>query len=422
MDRLNAQFATDFESLYVDRLYLYEMALDRVTDALRSITRDRNSFTVAKQRRIRVEPGRVKEANRLLAKAQNPKYDSRIVSPEDIFDVITDIAGTRVTCNTTEDVRAVERAILGSRTLLHPRSVSPEKAREDYISSPKQSGYRAVHLLVEVSVPQGGEFCEVSCEIQIRTLLQHAWGELTHEDTFKPEVKVPALVSALSKRLATALAVLDEIAQDLRDELNKIETEFDGNESGEEAPSQEAKEGPLPKAWLKETVLKDSFHAATGRNLHLKPSQYEYILRRFTQSQVIVADDVQEAISLALALSRDVFVEFPVPLTDLELLLAAIEYKNGGEAIRSVLVDQARKTQDRLHQQREFEEMYQDGTMHIGTALRVTRRYAIVQLQSGDTAILSARHLEVGRRQVNLETIIQPGDSVRVEVVHAAAQ
>jgi hypothetical protein len=36
-------------------------------------------------------------------------------------------------------------------------------------------------------------------------------------------VKVPELVKVLSKRLATALAVLDEIAQDLRGELDKVE-------------------------------------------------------------------------------------------------------------------------------------------------------------------------------------------------------
>lgn len=421
MDRLNEAFAKDFEELYTERRYLYEMALDRVTDALRAIARDRSSFTVAQQRRIRVEAGRVKEANRLLAKAQNPKYDTRIVRPEDIFDVITDIAGTRVTCNTTEDVRAVEQAILNSQTLLHPRSVSAEKAREDYISNPKQSGYRAVHLLVEVSVPQGGAFCEVTCELQIRTLLQHAWGELTHEDTFKPEVKVPPLVSALSKRLATALAVLDEIAQDLRDELNKIETEPDGNEPADSSP-QQAQETPLPKAWLKQTVLDDCFQETTGRTLHLTPSQYEYVLRRFTQNKVTVANDVRAAIEGALASSREVFIEFPVPLTDLELLLAAVEYVQGGEAIRAALIDQASKKQDRLHQQRVFEERYQAGSMHIGTALRVTRRYAIFQFQSGETGILSARHLEAGRRQVNLESIIQPGDSVRVEVVHAVAQ
>src|SRR5262249_47864668 len=63
----------------------------------------------------------------------------------------------------------------------------------------------------------------VRCEIQVRTLLQHAWGELTHEDTYKPGVKVPELIKVLSKRLATTLAVLDEIAQDLRNELVKSE-------------------------------------------------------------------------------------------------------------------------------------------------------------------------------------------------------
>ncbi|HET6355406.1 hypothetical protein [Streptomyces sp.] len=420
MDRLNPAFASEFKVLYAERRPLYEMALDRVTDALRAITHDRGRFTVAQQRRVRVEPGRVKEANRLLAKAQNAKYDARIARPEDIFDVITDIAGTRVTCNTTEDVRAIEKAIVSSQTLLHPRAIPLDKAQEDYISAPKPSGYRAVHLLVEVAVPQGGEFRQVSCEVQIRTLLQHAWGELTHEDTFKPEVKVPQLVSALSKRLATALAVLDEIAQDLRDELNKIETAGDGSEVEESAVQQ--KPGPLPKAWLKQGLLLGVFRDLTGRNLHLSAAQYEHLLRKFTQAQLADATVVREAIDASLSVSRGVFEEFPVHLTDLELLLAATEHKQGEHAVRRALRDQAAQKQERLHQHREFEDMYQPGSLHIGTALRVTKRYAIIQLQAGHTAILSARHLESGKRHVNLEAVVQPGDSVRVEVIHATAE
>jgi hypothetical protein len=60
----------------------------------------------------------------------------------------------------------------------------------------------------------------VTCEIQLRTLLQDSWGELTHEDTYKPGSKVPALVTTLARRMADLLATLDEIAEDLRGELD----------------------------------------------------------------------------------------------------------------------------------------------------------------------------------------------------------
>jgi hypothetical protein len=62
----------------------------------------------------------------------------------------------------------------------------------------------------------------VRCEIQLRTLLQDSWGELTHEDTYKPGSKIPPLVTTLSRRMADLLATLDEIAEDLRGELDIV--------------------------------------------------------------------------------------------------------------------------------------------------------------------------------------------------------
>ena len=98
-----------------------------------------------------------------------------------------------------------------------------EDYEDDYIKAPKKSGYRALSVVVGVRVAVGSTVEPVTCEVQIRTLLQDAWGELTHEDTYKPEMKVPPFIVILSKRLANALAVLDEMAQDIRNELDKTE-------------------------------------------------------------------------------------------------------------------------------------------------------------------------------------------------------
>ncbi len=50
-----------------------------------------------------------------------------------------------------------------------------------------------------------------------------AGGELTHEDTYKNDGELPPLVEVLSRRMADLLATLDDIAEDLRDELDRLD-------------------------------------------------------------------------------------------------------------------------------------------------------------------------------------------------------
>ena len=77
----------------------------------------------------------------------------------------------------------------------------------------------------------------VTCELQVRTLLQDGWGELTHEDTYSKSGELPPLVEVLSMRMADLLATLDDIAEDLRTELDRIDeaivTETAGQSDGE---------------------------------------------------------------------------------------------------------------------------------------------------------------------------------------------
>ena len=93
----------------------------------------------------------------------------------------------------------------------------------DYIRDDiKPSGYRAYHMNLITPVGNPGVGWElVRCELQIRTLLQDSWGELTHEDTYKPGGESSEFVETLSRRMAEVLAVMDDLAQDLRAELDR---------------------------------------------------------------------------------------------------------------------------------------------------------------------------------------------------------
>lgn len=106
-------------------------------------------------------------------------------------EVITDLIGARVICWFINDCYGILDYIQATKQfLVEPRSL------EDYIKDPKITGYRAIHLLADVSYDRVKADRKrrtvvedrLICEIQIRTILQNAWSEFTHE----VHCKVPA--------------------------------------------------------------------------------------------------------------------------------------------------------------------------------------------------------------------------------------
>jgi putative GTP pyrophosphokinase len=100
---------------------------------------------------------------------------------------------------------------------IEPRSL------EDYIRDPKNTGYRAIHLLADVSYDRVKIYKErravaedrMICEIQIRTKLQDAWAAFTHEVYSKvpaefqtdDETDIADIANRLAAEDVSALAV-----------------------------------------------------------------------------------------------------------------------------------------------------------------------------------------------------------------------
>jgi hypothetical protein len=62
----------------------------------------------------------------------------------------------------------------------------------------------------------------IGCEVQIRTQLQHAWAELTHDDIYKQVDRIPDDLTARATDLAAILDAADKIASDIRSRVGKI--------------------------------------------------------------------------------------------------------------------------------------------------------------------------------------------------------
>jgi Region found in RelA / SpoT proteins len=285
------------------------------------------------------------------------------------------------------------------------------KAHEDYISQPKDSGYRALHLIVEVEVPHGVTNVPIPVEVQIRTLLQHAWGELTHEDTFKPGVPVPELIRVLSKRLATALTVLDEIAQDLRDELNKIEK----GASPETAPVATTA-APTPRRGVRIDLSK-TFQEVFDRPLSASQLSIRDLNDVIAANGGISSKQLTQLLTEARAAARTEFRRSNRYISDGEILEVVSIALAEGKAVEAVLETEERQRLDEAEKKAQFDELYAPGTIHLATVVRLTPRYVVAKLPDGSNAVISARSFEGGRKRINLEDFIAPGATIQIQVV-----
>jgi putative GTP pyrophosphokinase len=153
---------------------------------------------------------RMKSLESFLKKLKRKGYPQFYYPTE----VCADLIGARVTCWFLDDCYGMLEYINSSKQVK-----VREKTIEDYIKSPKVSGYRSIHLLADVtydSVVKDSkgkiqvEQEDIISEIQIRTKLQDAWGEYTHEFHYKSKDDLQGengnyeiLVAEMANRIAS---------------------------------------------------------------------------------------------------------------------------------------------------------------------------------------------------------------------------
>ena len=124
---------------------------------------------------------------------------------------ITDIAGVRVICSFPDDIYEIAESFLKQDdiTLIE---------KKDYIQNPKPSGYRSLHLIVQVPIFLQNTKKLVTVEVQLRTIAMDFWASLEHKMRYKKNIS-PDQVKFLQDELsdcARQSAALDERMQNIR--------------------------------------------------------------------------------------------------------------------------------------------------------------------------------------------------------------
>ncbi len=192
-------------------MMIYESAIKQIETKLdilnkeSSVNRTRNPISTVKSRIKSPES----IAKKLEKKGVPITFDSMMKN-------LNDIAGVRVICPYISDIYSVRDMLLKQPDLTLIK-------QSDYIENPKESGYRSLHLVMEIPVYLSKTEHNVRVEIQLRTIAMDFWASLEHQLRYKNSAKVPDSVRRELFRCAETIAMTDREMEEIAIELQALD-------------------------------------------------------------------------------------------------------------------------------------------------------------------------------------------------------
>ena len=151
------------------------------------------------------------------------KIDSKFGKYKKLQD-ITDLVGIRIITYLESEVDNVAELIEKEFTK------DPENSIDKRILKADQFGYRSLHIVVELNKSRSAlteyeSYKGLKCEIQIRSILQHAWAEIEHDLGYKGKSAIPTSHARTFNRISALLETADNEFDRLKKELEQYEEE-----------------------------------------------------------------------------------------------------------------------------------------------------------------------------------------------------
>lgn len=173
-----------------------------------------------------LEESKIEHLNPLEFRAKDPKsFAEKIQRPDknytDPLNELSDLAGLRIIAYYNEDCERI-KDLLKKEFIIDSRH-SKDKADE---LATDQFGYKSLHEVITLTknrklMTEWRKYKDLHAEVQIRTVLQHAWASISHKLDYKQEIDVPRPI----KRKLSLISGLLELADDQFSELRKKRSE-----------------------------------------------------------------------------------------------------------------------------------------------------------------------------------------------------
>ncbi|HHQ6559093.1 TPA: GTP pyrophosphokinase [Serratia fonticola] len=147
---------------------------------------------------------------------------------------VTDIVGLRIITHYAADVEKVAKLVEREFKIDRENSIDKSKSL-----APDRFGYLSLHYVISLNdnratLLEHKGYKKTKAEIQIRTILQHAWAEIEHDIGYKSNKGLPDEIRRQFSRLAGLLEMADKeftsIRKDIEFHRNKVSTEITSGE------------------------------------------------------------------------------------------------------------------------------------------------------------------------------------------------
>ena len=161
--------------------------------------------------------GRVKTVESLKGKVKRKNYSN--------LAEITDLCGIRIITYFSDDVDRIAELISQEFEVDVENTIDKRKSED-----PTKFGYVSLHYVVSLKEENSSSilyrrFENIKLEIQIRTVMQHAWAEIEHDLGYKSKEDIPDQYRRQFSRLAGLIELADENFLQLKNNINNYEKE-----------------------------------------------------------------------------------------------------------------------------------------------------------------------------------------------------
>lgn len=265
----------------------YKIRRPLCTEFVNTLKRILNDILSNNPLKIHSVEGRVKTVEGFIEKASRPsdnnpdklKYDNPL-------DQINDQSGIRIIVFLPSDVDKINEIIKKQFNVIEKISHGTSSLQEN------RFGYQSTHFVVKInnqrlSLLEYQKFRNLKAEIQVRTILQHAWAEIEHDITYKSAIVMPTEIRRRLAALAGMLEIADKEFQRIQeaDKLQRSKTK------------QDIKKGMLENVEITSDALRVFLDKHLGTDARMSNFSYDWATRLLRKLGFVNFNQVNECIN-----------------------------------------------------------------------------------------------------------------------------
>lgn len=215
-DRESAVTSPDWKTAYDEARPTYEAYERKLRELVTTILEHEKIDVVQIEGRVKTVASFAEKIERKAGKYAEPLKD------------MTDLVGIRVIAYYVEDVEKIVSLLRSQFTVLEEHSANKQDAL-----APDQFGYTSNHLVIRIGSrgerPEWAKYADISVELQVRTMSQHAWAAVHHKLSYKRVEEVPTSLQRRLFRLSALFEMADEQFSAIRTAISELSDEYSDN-------------------------------------------------------------------------------------------------------------------------------------------------------------------------------------------------